>query len=185
MRPWLFWAIRTAWGSWAVFTTRTRLRLPFRQDRKEVERKLDDVVQSESFNGGTNINGALLDAAAYMEHEGRHQVRHAIVIVTDDQAAPCDQTRVLAELDRADAVLMVLLAPPFMGRYPSGGPQGGQPPVMGPWPGGGGLGGPLGGVILGRRRGPSSIPGSPVGIGNPRATLPGRRRLPVPLGETR
>src|SRR5262249_28958392 len=48
-------------------------------------------------------------------------------------------------------------------------PQGGQPPVMGPWPGGGGLGGPLGGVILGRRRGPSGIPGSPpVVIGNPR-----------------
>jgi hypothetical protein len=156
-----------------VFTTHTRLRLPFRQNLKEVERKLDDVVQSESFNGGTNINGALLDAAAYVEREGRHQVRHAIVIVTDDQAEPCDQTRVLAELDRADAVLMVLLAPPFTGRYPAGGPQGGQPPVMGPWPGGGGLGGPLGGVILGRRRGPSGVPGSPVGIGNPRATAAG------------
>jgi len=157
-----------------VFTTRTRLRLSFRQNLREVERKLDDVVESESFNGGTNINGALMDAAAYVQREGRHQVRHAIVIVTDDQAAPCDQTRVLAELDRADAVLMVLLAPPFVGPYPSGSPQGGQPPVMGPWPGGGGLGGPLGGVILGRRRGPSSMPGSPpVVIGNPRATSAG------------
>jgi hypothetical protein len=156
-----------------VFTTGTRLRLPFRQDLNEVERKLDDVVQSESFNGGTNINGALMDAAAYVEHEGRRQVRHAIVIVTDDQAPPCDQTRVLSELDRADAVLMVLLAPPFMGPYPAGSPSGGQPPVMGPWPGGG-LGGPLGGVILGRRRGPSSIPGSPpVVIGNPRGISAG------------
>jgi hypothetical protein len=115
-----------------------------------------------------------MDAAAYVEHEGRHQVRHAIVIVTDDQAPACDQTRVLAELDRADAVLMVLLAPPFIGRYPAGSPQGGQPPVMGPWPGGGGLGGPLGGVILGRRRSPSSIPGSPpVMIGNPRGVSAG------------
>ena len=42
-----------------VFTTHTRLRLPFRQDLREVERRLDDIVDSESFNGGTNINGAL------------------------------------------------------------------------------------------------------------------------------
>jgi len=86
--------------------------------------------------------------------------------VTDDQALPCDQARVSAALDRADAVLMVLLAPPFLGlngSYPGGGrPRGGQPPVFAPWPGGGGTGGPLGGIILGRRRGPSgiSIPGS-------------------------
>ncbi len=157
-----------------VFTTRARLRLPFRQNLNEVERKLDNIVDSESFNGGTNINGALMDAAAYVEREGRHQVRHAIVIVTDDQAPACDQSRVLAELDRADAVLMVLLAPLFVGPYPAGSPQGGQPPVMGPWPGGGGLGGPLGGVILGRPRRPSTIPGSPpVGIGNPRGPSAG------------
>ena len=54
-----------------VFDTRTRVRLPFRQDLNEVERKLDDVVRSERFNGGTNINGALMDAAAYMEKEER------------------------------------------------------------------------------------------------------------------
>src|SRR5215472_4014090 len=98
-----------------VFDTRTRVRLPFRQDLREVERKLDDVVRTEGFNGGTNINGALLSAAAYVEKEGRRQARHAIVIVTDDQANPCDQARVLAALDRADAVLMVLLAPPWAG----------------------------------------------------------------------
>jgi VWFA-related protein len=107
-----------------VFDTRTRLRLPFRQDLNEVERKLDDVVETEGFNGGTNINRALLEAAAYVEGEGRRQTRHAIVIVTDDQAQPCDQARVSAALDRADAVLMVLLAPAFMlpaGSYPGGG----------------------------------------------------------------
>ena len=145
-----------------VFTTHTRTRLPFRQDLNEVERKLDDVVESEQFSGGTNINGALLDAAAYVKREGRPQARHAIVIVTDDQALPCDQARISAALDRADAVLMVLLAPPFMDLrlpYPGGGrPRGGQPPVFAPWPGGGGAGGPLGGIILGRRRGPSRIP---------------------------
>jgi len=149
-----------------VFTTYTRTRLPFRQDLSEVERKLDDVVRSEHFTGGTNINGALLNAAAYVEREGRPQARHAIVIVTDDQALPCDQARISAALDRVDAVLMALLAPPFMGLsrpYPGGGrPRGGQPPIFAPWPGGSGAGGPLGGIILGRRRGPSgiSIPGS-------------------------
>ena len=157
-----------------VFTTHTRMRLPFRQDLNEVERKLDDVVASEHFSGGTNINGALLNAAAFVEREGRPQARHAIVIVTDDQALPCDQARVSAALDRADAVLMVLLAPPFLGLsgpYPGGGrPRGGQPPVFVPWPGGGGTGGPLGGIILGRRRGPSGIPvpGSrPATVGYP------------------
>jgi VWFA-related protein len=147
-----------------VFDSRTRLRLTFRQDLNEVERKLDDVVQTEHFNGGTNINRALLDAAAYVEREGRGQMRHAIVIVTDDQALPCDQPRVSAALDRADAVLMVLLAHPFMdpgGPYPGrGGRPSGNPPVAAPWPGGQS---PLGGIILGRRRGPSGIPvpGSP------------------------
>jgi len=159
-----------------VFDTRTRLRLPFRQDLNDVERKLDNVVQNERFNGGTNINGALLDAAAYVEREGRRQMRHAIVIVTDDQALPCDQARVATALDRADAVLMVLLAPAFLGpggTYPSGG--GGRPsrnpPVIAPWPGG-----PLGGIILGRRRGGSGIPapGSPpVVVGYPGGTSAG------------
>jgi VWFA-related protein len=94
-----------------VFDTRSRLQLPFRQDRALVERELDDVVEAEPFDGGTNIDRALLNAAAYVEREGRPKMRHAIVIVTDDQALPCDQPRVLAALDRADAVLMVLLSP--------------------------------------------------------------------------
>ena len=160
-----------------VFDTRTRVRLSFRQDLNEVERKLDDVVETEGFNGGTNINGALLDAAAYIEREGRPQMRHAIAIVTDDQALPCDQARVLTALDRADAVLMVLLAPPFMdvrGPYPGGGgPPRRSPPITAPWPGGQG---PLGGIILGRRRGPpgSPVPGSPpVAVGYPRSTSAG------------
>jgi hypothetical protein len=163
-----------------VFTTRTRVRLSFRQDLALVERKLDEVVQSESFSGGTNINGALLDAAAYVEKEGRRQVRHAVVIVTDDEAPPCDQGRVLAALDQADAVLMVLQAPVFHeinGPYPGGGgTQTGRSP--GPWSGapvGIGGGGPLGGIILGRRS-PAGmpLPGSPpVMVGYPRGTSAG------------
>jgi VWFA-related protein len=159
-----------------VFDSRTRLRLTFHQDLNEVERKLDDVVQTEHFNGGTNINSALLDAAAYVEREGRRQTRHAIVIVTDDQASPCDKTRVSTALDRADAVLMVLLASPLVGPggpYPGGGGRPGRyPPVAAPWPGGRG---PLDGIILGRR-GPSGIPvpGSPpVIVGSPGGTSAG------------
>jgi VWFA-related protein len=146
-----------------VFDTHTRVKLGFRENLNEVERKLDDVVRSESFRGGTNINGALLDAAGYMEREGRKQARHAIVIVTDDQALPCDQAKVSAALDRADAVLMVLLAPawdPYQGQMPSPVPSRNPRPPMtspSPWPGGGG---PLGPVILGRRRGPVSGPQS-------------------------
>jgi len=164
-----------------VFTSHSRMELPFRNDLNEVERKLDSLVQTEPFNGGTNINGALLDAAAYVERNGRPQMRRAIVIVTDDQALPCDQPRVSAALDRADAVLMVLLAPAMgpAGPYPVGGRRpGGQPPVAPPFPGGGGLGGPLGGIILGRRGG-WGIPGGPV-PGGPSVTLgyPGRAGSP-------
>ncbi len=113
-----------------VFDTQTRVLLPFNEEVGDIERKLDDVVRSERFNGGTNINGALMDAAAYMEREERRQARHAIVIVTDDEARACDQTRVLAALDNADAVLMVLLAPVWQGERPGprSGPTGGQPP---------------------------------------------------------
>jgi len=164
-----------------VFDTRTRVRLPFRQNLNEVERKLDDVVQTERFNGGTNINGALLDAADYVEREGRPQMRHAIVIVTDDQALPCDQARISTALDRADAVLMVLLAPPFLGpgvTYPGRrGPPSRNPPVVAPWPGGRG---PLGGVILGRRRSPSGIPAPgapPVAVGYPGSTSAGSPQI--------
>ncbi len=140
-----------------VFDTRTRVRLPFRQDLTDVERRLDEVVRHEGFNGGTDINRALLDAAAYIEREGRRQTRHAIVIVTDDQALPCNQPRVLSALDKADAVLMVLLAPAWAGPYSSGGPAPRQPPLSSPWPGGGIPG--LGGVIFGPRRIPA--PGAP------------------------
>jgi VWFA-related protein len=154
-----------------IFDTQTRLRLSFDENLGRVERRLDDVVETERFNGGTKINEALLDAAAYVEHEGRKRTRHAIIIVTDDQAPPCDRNRVQGALDRADAVLMVLLAPQFMGyggTFPRrGGPARTYPPVGSPWPG---AGGPLGGIILGPRRGPARNPrpGSPpVAIGYP------------------
>jgi hypothetical protein len=131
-----------------VFDRQTRLRLPLRAQRQDVERELWRLLRDESFNGGTDITRGLLDAAAYMGREGRRDARRAIVIVTDDQTERNrDEEGVSRALLRADAVLSALIAPDAM-RYRSRG----QYPQGGTWPGnGGGLGGPLGGIILGRR----------------------------------
>ena len=144
-----------------TFNTRSSVRLKLSGDRDEVERKLDDIVDRGSFGGGTDINGALLEAAEYLGKEGRRDARRAIVIVTDDIARPCDQLRISMALSEADALVMALLAPVVLEQIgPSGSPAG-RPPVLGPWPGGGG---PLGGVIWGPGRmpmpggGPSGAP---------------------------
>jgi VWFA-related protein len=132
-----------------VFDRYTRIRLPLRPQRQDVERELHRLLREESFNGGTDITRGLLDAAAYIGREGRRDARRAIVIVTDDETErERDEDRVSNALLRADAVLSALLAPDAM-RYRSGRQY---PPGGGTWPGnGGGLGGPLGGIILGRR----------------------------------
>ena len=148
-----------------TFTTHTRTHLKFSEQRDEIDSKLHQTVRDASFNGGTDINRALLDAAAYIEKDGRHEARHAIVIVTDDLARPIDRKRVEEALSEADAVVMALVTPEALwngngpsgypgggspgGGYPGGGypggrhPGGGYPPVIiAPWPGGGGMGGP-------------------------------------------
>jgi hypothetical protein len=152
-----------------VFTTRARVRLKFSEDRDEIERRLDEIVRDSSFGGGTNINRALLDSAAYVTKEARREARRAIIIVTDDIAEPIDQQRTGAALSEADAVLMALLTPEALqhGRGPIGSPGGrfpggGIPPILfPPWPGGGGRypggGGP---------RGPQ-WPGGPPPVGSP------------------
>ena len=164
-----------------VFDRATRVRLPFRNSRDEVERELDNLLRQERFNGGTDITRGLLDAAAYIGRQGRRDARRAIVIMTDDATEKeRDDARVLEALTRADAVLSALIAPDAMayrnvGGYPGGGRRGGG------WPGGGGggwpgMGGPLGGIILGRRGGGGypgggypggggGYPGGPVTIG--------------------
>ena len=143
-----------------VFDRYTRLRLPLRSGRDEVERELHRLLRDETFNGGTEITRALLEAAAYMGREGRRDARRAIVILTDDQTGGSrDEESVSRALARADTVLSALIAPDAMryrtGRYPQSG-------------GGGGLGGPLGGIILGRRGtygGPGGRGGGP-GMGS-------------------
>ena len=158
-----------------VFDRTTRVRLPFRNSRDDVERELESLINQEDFNGGTDITRALYDAASYISREGRRDARRAIVILTDDQTERNrDVEGVSRALARADCVLSLLLAPDAMGSYypgAGGGRRngggtwpGGSP--GGTWPGGGSTGGPLGGIILGRRgpyggRGPGG-PGGPT-----------------------
>src|SRR5262249_26803476 len=147
-----------------VFDRATRLRLPFRNSRDDVEREFESLLRQETFHGGTDITRGLLDAAKYIGREGRRNARRAIVILTDDQTERNrDVEGVSRALTNADTVLSALIAPDAMQhqRWPGPGSRGG-----GGWPGGGG--GPLGGIILGPRgpygrRGPGT--GGPGGPG--------------------
>ncbi|MDQ2899236.1 MAG: VWA domain-containing protein [Acidobacteriota bacterium] len=130
-----------------VFDRSTRLRLPFRDNRDDVEREIERLLRQEHFNGGTDITRGMMDAAAYLAREGRRDARRAIVILTDDQTErDRDEEGVSRALENANAVLSALLAPDAMANrmgYPGGGMgrrRGGM---------GGGMGGPLGGIILG------------------------------------
>jgi VWFA-related protein len=132
-----------------VFDRVTRLRLPFRGDRNEVERELENMLRQENFRGGTDITRAMLDAADYVRRQGRKDARRAIVILTDDQTEfDRDDARVGRSLEHADAVMSALIAPDAMaGRNGHGGGSPGN--GGGTWGSGGGLGGSLGGIILG------------------------------------
>ncbi|HWR49955.1 MAG TPA: VWA domain-containing protein [Bryobacteraceae bacterium] len=133
-----------------VFDRAARLRMPFRSSRADVERELDAVLSEETFDGGTDVTRGLMEAARYVQANGRREARRAIVILTDDQSERgSDPKGVIRALTRADAVLSLLLAPDALGSGSRG--------VS--FPRRGGLGGPLGGIILGRR-----MPG-PVIIG--------------------
>jgi VWFA-related protein len=132
-----------------VFDREARVRLPFRNNREEVAGELRTLIHHETFDGGTDITAALHEAARYVEREARPEARRAIVILTDDQTERGrDETAVSRSLARADVVLSALLVPDALRRRTLGGQ----------WPGSGGpIGGPLGGIILGRRRGPVTI----------------------------
>jgi VWFA-related protein len=135
-----------------VFDRGTRVRMPLRRNGDVVVRELENVINQETFDGGTDITRGLLDAAALMQRDGRRNARHAIVILTDDQTERGrDDAGVMRALTRADAVLSALIAPDAMaGRY--GGVGRGGSGGGGGWPSsGGGMGGTLGGIIFGRR----------------------------------
>jgi VWFA-related protein len=128
-----------------VFDRATRVRLPFRKERSEIQRGLDAVLQQESFDGGTDITRGLHDAINYVARQARRDARRAIVILTDDQTERGrDEDGIARALENANTVLSALIAPDALrsGRLGTGG---------GTWPPNGPTGGPLGGIILGRR----------------------------------
>lgn len=147
-----------------VFDTSTRVRMPFRASHEDVNREFERLLSQERFNGGTDITRALYDAADYVRREGRRDARRAIVILTDDEThGKSDEPGVERALERADAVLSLLLAPSMEEVYRRGG--GGYPRGGSTWPGGGGIGGTLGGIIFPRRGGYGGR--QPGGIGFP------------------
>jgi len=121
-----------------VFDRVTRVHLPFRDSRDDIEREFNNVLRKESFRGGTDITRGMLDAASYMEQNARRDARRAIVILTDDETEfQRDDERVLDALDRARSVMSALIAPDAMaGRNMSSYPGG-----MGRRRGGIGMGG--------------------------------------------
>jgi VWFA-related protein len=129
-----------------VFDRATRVRLPFRSSRQEVQREFDNLLRQETFRGGTDITGALYDAASYVSTNARRDARRAVVILTDDQTErERDEDGVSRSLARADTVVSALIAPDAMANRSARYPQSG---------GGMGGGGGLGGIIFGRPRGP-------------------------------
>lgn len=146
-----------------VFDSRTRVRLPFRNNRSDVTRELNRLLDAESFNGATRVTSAMLDAAKYIQREARADARRAIVILTDDMTQDrADEGRVETALRNARAIMSFLRAPyeepsgfgtpgpvPGGGRRGGSGPWGtggsGWPGGGGGWPGGGGGGWPGGG----------------------------------------
>lgn len=163
-----------------VFDTHTRVRLSFRSDHGQVSQELHSLLQSERFNGGTHITRALLDAAHYIQREGRPNARRAIVILTDDETQDGqDEPGVEQALDEANAVLSFLSAP-YEEDYVNGrrvpssrgpwGSGGGSGPIggNGPWGGGGGSSWPGGSTWPGGGGGSTRLPGGiTVGNGDP------------------
>jgi VWFA-related protein len=106
-----------------VFDRSTRMRLPFSRSRQELQRGLDHLLRQERFNGGTDITRGMLDAAGYLQREGRCEARRAIVILTDDQTEfDRDDAKVSLALAGADTVMCALIAPDAMqfGRLSAG-----------------------------------------------------------------
>ncbi len=162
-----------------VFDRSTRVRLPFRNSREDVERELQSLLRQETFRGGTDITRALLDAAEYIGREGRHGARRAIVILTDDRTErERDEASVSRAFTRSDAVLSALIAPDALADRQWGGGRGRN--GGGGWPGTGGSGGgPLGGIILGRRGpyGGGRGPGRGGGMGGPHTQSAGTSEI--------
>lgn len=157
-----------------VFDRYTRVRLPFNSSPQAVRQEFDRLLRQERFNGGTDITRAMLDAADYIQREGRRDARRAIVILTDDQTEfDRDDRAVGRALARADTVMCALIAPDAM-QY--GGNRGGVGQSPGGWGTGPSLGGPLGGIIFGPRGG-NRYPRGGGGMGGPHTQSAGTAEI--------
>lgn len=112
-----------------TFDRGTKVHLPFRENKQDVQSALSSLLDRERFNGGTDILRGMMDAVEYVEKNARQDARRAIVIVTDDQTElRRDDDSVISSLAEADTVLSALLAPNAMrsvSGYPGGGRTGG------------------------------------------------------------
>ena len=95
-----------------VFDRQSRLRMPFRPGPGEAQREFENLLRSETFNGGTDITRALFDGAQFMKRQARIEARRAIVLLTDDETEfEADEDRVVRALQGAETVMSVLLVP--------------------------------------------------------------------------
>ena len=105
-----------------VFDRSSRVRMPFRNNRRDIENGIEQVLYQEDFEGGTDITRGLLDAADYINREGRRDARRAVIILTDDQTErDRKEDRVTQAMMNSGAVLSALIAPNAMDRVGYGG----------------------------------------------------------------
>lgn len=67
-----------------LFARRTRVLLPWTEDRVAVADELRNAGGDDTLGAGTNINDALLDAAKYIDETAGESGRRAILILTDN-----------------------------------------------------------------------------------------------------
>lgn len=105
-----------------VFDRQVRTRMRLRQSVGDLGRELQDLLDEEDFNGGTDITRALYEAGRYLGREARKEARRAIVIVTDDQTERGrDEDGVTRTLTASDVVLSAIIAPDALGASRRGG----------------------------------------------------------------
>ncbi len=144
-----------------VFDRRTRTSMPFKSNHDEIVRGFEQLLDRESFNGGTDITRAMFDACDYLKRYARRDARRGIVILTDDRTEfNRDDFGVGRSLEEGNIVMSALLAPDAIGgrgaHIPTTSRRGGGMN----WPGG------LGGIIIGG----GGIPGP--------GRMPGGNRIP-------
>jgi len=93
-----------------LFDTRTELLSAPTADMRQAAAALEGALREGGLNGGTDINGAVLDAARYLRLQPKSQARRSILILTDNRSIKSKRdATVIRELWEADAVLNALI----------------------------------------------------------------------------